>query len=128
MVEVIQIDDLVDEIEDALVGYVEHVTQGITTAGYEAAKECRKSLKQTSPKQSGDYGKSWVISKKKGRPGEPTKYIVHNKKHYRLTHLLEKGHAKRGGGRTKAIPHIAPAEEAAVEKFERDVEAAIRGD
>lgn len=55
-------------------------------------------------------------------------YIVHNKEHYRLTHLLEKGHAKRSGGRTRAIPHIAPAEEAAKEKFIQDVEAVIRGD
>ncbi len=127
-VEIIRLDDLADEIEEMLVGYAENITQGITVAGYEAAKECRKALKQTSPKQHGDYSKSWVISKQKGRPGEPMRYIVHNKEHYRLTHLLEKGHAKRSGGRTRAIPHIAPAEEAAKEKFIQDVEAVIRGD
>lgn len=126
-VEIIRLDDLADEIEEMLVGYAENITQGITVAGYEAAKECRKALKQTSPKQHGDYSKSWVISKQKGRPGEPTKYIVHNREHYRLTHLLEKGHAKRGGGRTRAIPHITPAEEAAKEKFVQDVEDIIRG-
>ena len=127
-VEIIRLDDLADTIEEMLVGYAENITQGITVAGYEAAKECRKALKQTSPKQHGDYSKSWVISKQKGRPGEPMRYIVHNKEHYRLTHLLEKGHAKRSGGRTRAIPHIAPAEEAAKEKFIQDVEAVIRGD
>lgn len=125
-VEIIRLDDFADEIEEMLVGYAENITQGITVAGYEAAKECRKALKQTSPKQHGDYSKSWVISKQKGRPGEPTKYIVHNREHYRLTHLLENGHAKRGGGRTRAIPHIAPAEEAAKEKFIQDVEDVIR--
>lgn len=126
-VEIIRLDDLADEIEEMLVGYAENITQGITVAGYEAAKECRKALKQTSPKQHGDYSKSWVISKQKGRPGEPMRYIVHNREHYRLTHLLEKGHAKRGGGRTRAIPHIAPAEEAAKEKFVQDVEEVLRG-
>ncbi len=123
-----QIDDLADAINDALIGYVENITQGITTAGLDAAKKCQKALRKTSPKQHGDYRKSWVISKQRGRPGEPMRYIVHNKEHYRLTHLLEKGHAKRSGGRTRAIPHIAPAEEAAKEKFIQDVEAVIRGD
>jgi len=128
----IQIDDLADEIEDALVGYADRVTQGITKAGYEAAKECRKTLRRTSPEQFGNYRKSWIISKKKGRRGEPMKYIVHNEAYYQLTHLLELGHLiKRGEkviGRAPAQPHIAPAEETAIEKFERDVEAVIRGD
>ena len=44
-----------------------------------------------------------------------------------LPHLLEHGHAKRGGGRVSAIPHIAPAEEAAEEKLLKDIEKALEG-
>ena len=46
-----------------------------------------------------------------------TKVIVRNKEHYRLTHLLEKGHAKTGGGRVPAYPHIAQVND----KAQRDV-------
>ncbi len=46
---------------------------------------------------------------------------------YRLTHLLEDGHAKRDGGRTKAMPHIQKHEQDAVQEFERRVEEVIKG-
>ena len=47
--------------------------------------------------------------------------VVHSKR-YQLTHLLEFGHAKRGGGRTRAFPHIAPVEQAGIEQLTRDIE------
>jgi hypothetical protein len=53
---------------------------------------------------------------------------VYSPNRYMLAHLLEKGHAKRGGGRVRAIPHIAPAEEAGIEMLEGLIEKAVRGD
>lgn len=93
------------------------------------ADELVKALKADSPRKSGDYAKDWTS---KVTTNNFSYYIrtVHNKKHYRLTHLLEKGHAlKRGGrtiGSTKAFAHIVPDAERIQAEFVKDVETAIR--
>ena len=38
---------------------------------------------------------------------------------YGLVHLLEKGHAKVGGGRTRAFPHMAPGYDEGAPAFEK---------
>lgn len=50
---------------------------------------------------------------------------VYSKNRYQLAHLLEHGHAKRGGGRVSGKPHIAPAEENGVEMLENLIKEAL---
>ena len=60
---------------------------------------------------TGEYSKSWVSERE--RTGRlKVKYVVHNEEHYRLAHLLEKGHVLHNGThRVPAYPHIAPVED-----------------
>ena len=114
----INITQIADEIARICADYGEEVIQAVNGAAEEVAKACAEDLKQTSPKRSGGYRRSWKYKRTSGSRKKPQVWVVYNDKHTRLTHLLEKGHATKGGGRVRAIPHIAPAEERAAELFE----------
>ena len=122
----INIDKLASEIAKELSTYSQEVVQKVNVSSERVGKTAVKQLKQTSPKRYGDYAKSWTM-KTEPEVGQPHKRIVHAKApHYRLTHLLEHGHAKRGGGRVEGKPHIRPAEEMVIQEFVAEVEEAIR--
>lgn len=80
-------------------------------------------------KNHGSYAKSW-ISKKSTRKYSTMRDVfamaAYNKEHYRLTHLLEFGHANRDGSRTAPIPHIRKTEDKYREKFIQELEKKIR--
>lgn len=116
-----KIKDLTKEIVSALEVYTTAVSEQIEKEKIDVATEAVKELKQKSPKDTGEYAKGWKRSK------VGTAQVVHNATGYLLTHLLEKGHAKRGGGRVPPKIHIAPVEENAIEEFEKRVEKVIKG-
>lgn len=82
----------------------------------EVAKESVKKLKAASPRgKTNTYYKGWTYKIEKGRLTHGS--IVYGKTGtYQLAHLLEYGHAKRGGGRTNAYSHIKPVEEWAIDE------------
>ena len=112
-------------IKDILDDYSESVNDKVKKSVDDVSKELVADLKANSPKRTGNYRKAWS-RKKEVSTSSKTAFIVHNSEHYRLTHLLEKGHAKSGGGRTKAIPHIAPAEERAISKLEKRIKEDLK--
>lgn len=102
------------------------VTQEVVDeAVAEASEELVKELKATAPKESGDYAKEFTQSATPSLNKDKSEHIVYNKKHYRLTHLLEYGHAKLNGGRTEAQPHFGPAEEKAIKSYEKKLKEGL---
>jgi hypothetical protein len=121
----IDIDQLAAEIAKGLSEYSQDVVEKVNLSSEKVGKSAVKRLKETSPKDKGKYAKSWRV-KTDPQVGQPNTLTIHNKDHYYLTHLLEHGHAKKGGGRVAGIPHIRPAEEMVIEQFIREVEEAIK--
>jgi len=120
MADVIKVDDLAGEIVLAVRTYTEEVGAAIEEAVKETARALAADLRETSPKKTGEYAKGWT-ARKEG----PGKYVVYNKKKPQLTHLLEHGHAKRGGGRVEGRPHIGPAVDKHIPAMERRIEQII---
>lgn len=126
MSKTIKIDSLAKEITKALESYADDISEAVEEVANEVGKEAVDEIKQTSPKKRGNYAKGWRLKKDKLGKG---KYFVkiHNKTDYQLTHLLEFGHATKNGKRTKAIPHIRPAEQKYSKKYEQELKRKIGG-
>ena len=117
VVKIADLDRVVSEILDEYSGNIAEATKKTVEKVAETAK---KEVQANAPKRTGKYRSGWAVRKETDRLHSEA--VVHNRTRYQLAHLLEKGHAKRGGGRVKAYPHIAQAEQNAV----RNMEEALR--
>ena len=112
----VSIDEMGNAIAKEFEEYVELTTEEVKSICKEVADDCKKKIEDEAPVDTGRYKRSWNVTEtEKKRMG--VTYTVHSKTQYRLTHLLEFGHAKRGGGRTKAQPHIIKGEELAIKEL-----------
>ena len=109
-----------------LTEYSRLATSDMKKAVRKAGNDVRKEIQDTAPKKTGAYAKSWAVKKTK-ESSEKLEVTVHSKNRYQLAHLLECGHALRNGGRAKAQPHIAPAEEHGIEGLEKAIERVLKG-
>lgn len=121
----IKVDDFAVEITGSLSEYYANVVHETEQYAKAAAYECRNILRKTSPKRTDSYAPDWQV--KRGKARQNALYIVYNKTHYMLTHLLEFGHAKTNGGRVRAIPHIQPAAEKAANTYFANLVKALGG-
>jgi len=118
--------DIADQIMRELQRFSSEAVWRINLSAESCAKELRGELKATSPKKTGRYAKGWAVKKADTSKYALARVVVYNRTDYQLTHLLEYGHAIKGGTeRVKAHPHIAAAQQKAAESFARAVEKDI---
>ena len=122
---IIDVDLIASTIVNELAAYTREVSEGVKAAVDTTAKELLKNTKADAPVRSGKYKKAMAIKTRyEGIYDKRVTWYV-KAPHFRLAHLLEKGHAKRGGGRVKAYPHIEKNAEKAKKDFEKRVKEVI---
>ena len=120
------VDALAVTIMEGLEEYAKTSSEDVKEAVRKAGKDLKSEISSSAPKKTGKYAKSWTVTTQK-ETSNSLELVVHSKNRYQLAHLLEKGHAKRGGGRVAAKPHIAPAEEKIVAELEAEIQRKLGG-
>lgn len=106
------LDDYTDEV-------IEVTNKHINKSAYKAVKDLRTAGDFRD--RTGQYRKSWSQRPELTRMGITSRVVYARAPHYRLTHLLEKGHLGRDGKPVKAYPHIGPVEEQNAKEFVENV-------
>lgn len=126
----IEVDRVAAEIVKTLQEYKNAVNVDVEKVadkiGKAAAKKVKANARTAGFRGTGDYIKAIGYKRLKGESALYHGRIVYAKApHYRLTHLLEYGHATVNGGRTRAFPHWEEPEREAVDLFERELKGEI---
>ena len=121
----VTIDQMASVIMEGLQDYADLATDDLKAAVKKAGTTVRKQIQATAPSDTGKYAKSWSVKNTK-ETSNSLEVTVYSKNRYQLTHLIEFGHAKRGGGRVAGRAHIAPAEQAGIEELEKEIERSLK--
>lgn len=125
MAERVSVGELASVIIESLEEYADLATEDLKKAVKNAGNAVKKEIRENAPKRTGAYGKSWAVKVSK-ETFNSLEVTVYSRNRYWLAHLLEFGHAKRGGGRVSGKAHIAPAEEMGIKKLETEIERSLR--
>ncbi len=96
---------------------VNDVLGAVDRASDRCAKGVNDEIKAHVTFKGKKYIRAFKISKDKGVNHSKRTWYV-KAPYYRLTHLLENGHATVNGGRTQAYPHIQYGEKFAQDNYE----------
>lgn len=111
-----KVDDLATTVIKELDLYQMRLNEGISDVFDDASDVALKTVRsnsQTAGFNDRKYSSGWVKSVRHDLKGAYRIHgvVIHNKKHYRLTHLLEKPHQLRNGGQSPYYPHIQPTQD-----------------
>lgn len=112
-------------IAESIGEYVDDVKEGIDKETIRVAKDTKQEVEGRIPERTGAYKKSIRVKTERQLLGNVKATIHATKPHYRLTHLLEHGHALSNGGRSRAFPHWKQAEDKAVKEYMEGVSTII---
>ncbi|MCI9576620.1 MAG: HK97 gp10 family phage protein [Clostridiales bacterium] len=120
-----KVDDLTKSVMKALESYSAELMDGVKQDVKTVVNGCLERIRQNSPVRTGDYKKGWT-DRIAFQNDQDIRMKIYNKTDYQLTHLLEHGHARFGGGRVPGKPHIRPASEWAEQQLMKKVEARVK--
>ncbi len=117
-------DNLGEAIAEILEEYGDEVQKDMDDVVKDVGKAGVKAIKSASGVfgGTGKYRKGWTSQIDSERYGSTV--TIYNRTPG-LPHLLENGHAKRGGGRVPGKTHIAPVEQELIKQFEEQIEKAV---
>lgn len=127
MSKVIGVEQLAGAIAEELTLYDQKVIDEIKKTAKKSMSALVKETRATAPVGNrGVYQKS-ISSKKLSENKRSVSYVWYVKgSAYRLSHLLEKGHANRDGGRTEGTHFIQGASDPILEDYLKAVEEVLR--
>lgn len=118
-----------EAIAKQLETYHEDVIERVDAVGEESIKKLVKLTKASAPTRTGKYKRAITYTKTRRDPKDCSEFEWGAKApHYRLTHLLVKGHPTHNGGRTRGDPFLANALDQVLPEYERKVEEALKND
>lgn len=123
----VPVEHLATTISTTLNTYSQQIVEGVEKAAEETVKEM---VKETKKRPKGRYSTGRYARAIASQVGENTIYarsrIWYVKApRYRLTHLINNGHAVRGGGHYAGDKHVTKATDHAIERFETRVREVI---
>ena len=126
----VKLNELDKAINEILMGYSDEVISDTKDVVDEVTQKALSIVKSNAPveeksKRKGKYKRS--LKKKTVYESATEKRNVIYAGEYQLAHLLEKGHAKVNGGRTKAQPHFQYGNDYVLDELPKKIKKKIGG-